>query len=89
MIETRIASGIEIAIIRVLRQLPRKSRIIAAVRQAAVSASRMTPCTAARTKMDWSNSGVLFSSGGNPAAIADNAARTSCTIASVDAEPVL
>src|ERR1017187_359392 len=36
MIETRMASGIEIAIIRVLRQLPRKSRIIAACLTAAM-----------------------------------------------------
>ena len=43
MTETRMASGIEMAMIRVLRQLPRNSRIMAAVRQAAVSASRMTP----------------------------------------------
>jgi hypothetical protein len=84
-----MASGIEMAMIRVLRQLPKNRRIMAAVRHAAVSASRMTPWTAARTKMDWSNSGVIFNSGGSAAAIADNADRTSCTIVSVDAEPVL
>ena len=37
--EVRIESGMEIAMISVLRQLPRNSRIMAAVRQAAVSAS--------------------------------------------------
>ena len=43
MIELRIESGIETAMITVLRQLPRKTRIISAVRQAAISASRSTP----------------------------------------------
>ena len=36
MIEQRIDSGIETAMMTVLRQLPRKSRIISAVRQAAM-----------------------------------------------------
>ena len=43
MIEARIDSGIETAMISVLRQLPRNSRIISAVRQAAMTASRSTP----------------------------------------------
>ena len=47
--EVRIESGIETAMITVLRQLPRKIRIIAPVRQAAIIASRTTPFTAART----------------------------------------
>ena len=47
MIEVRIDSGIETAMMSVLRQLPRKSRIISAVRPAAISASRITPLTAA------------------------------------------
>src|SRR2546430_2805177 len=42
-IEHSTASGIEVAMMSVLRQLPRKSRIISAVRQAAISASRITP----------------------------------------------
>src|SRR5204863_169132 len=37
---------------RVLRQLPRKMRIISAVRQAAITASRTTPSIEARTKSD-------------------------------------
>ena len=49
----------------VLRQLPRNSRIISAVRHAAMTASRITPATAARTKIDWSASGLIFSSGGS------------------------
>ena len=38
--------------ISVLRQLPRKIRIMRPVRQAAMMASRTTPLMAARTKMD-------------------------------------
>ena len=65
MIEVRIDSGIETAMISVLRQLPRKSRIISAVRQAAMIASCTTPSIAARTKTDWSASGLISSSGGS------------------------
>ncbi len=50
--EVRMDSGIEIAMISVLRQLPRKMRIINPVRHAAITASRITPLTAARTKID-------------------------------------
>ena len=50
--EVRIESGIEIAMISVLRQLPMKSQIIRAVRTAAISASRSTEPIAARTKTD-------------------------------------
>ena len=50
--EVRIESGIEMQTISVLRQLPRKSRIIKPVRQAAMRASRTTPWMEARTKMD-------------------------------------
>src|SRR5260370_357241 len=45
---TRIDKGIETAMIRVLFQFPRKSRIITAVRQAAMMPSRMTPWMEAR-----------------------------------------
>ena len=51
-IEVRMESGMEIAIISVLRQLPRNTRIMMPVKQAAITASRITPLTAARTKMD-------------------------------------
>src|SRR6266436_2352511 len=46
---TRMDKGIDTAIISVLFQLPRKSRIMAAVRQAAMIASRITPWMEART----------------------------------------
>jgi hypothetical protein len=52
MMDVRMDSGIDTAMMRVLRQLPRKSRIMAPVRQAAMMASQMTPLTAARTKTD-------------------------------------
>lgn len=68
MIDERIDSGIDTAMMAVLRQLPRNSRIIAAVRHAAISASRITPSMAAFTNSDWSNSGVILRSCGNAAA---------------------
>ena len=49
MIEVRIESGIETAMMTVLRQLPRKIRIISPVRQAAIVASFKTPSIDART----------------------------------------
>ena len=52
MIELRIDSGIDTAMISVLRQLPRNTRIISAVRQAAISASRSTPEIDACTNTD-------------------------------------
>ena len=45
-------SGIETAMIKVLRQLPRKTRIMNPVRQAAITPSRTTPLIDARTNMD-------------------------------------
>ena len=52
MMEVRIARGIEVAMITVLRQLPRKVRIMKAVRHAAISVSLTTPLIALRTKID-------------------------------------
>ena len=63
--ETRMESGMETAMIRVERQLPRKTRIMKPVRQAAMTASRTTPVMAPRTKIDWSESGVILSCGGS------------------------
>ena len=40
--------------ISVLRQLPKKSKIMAAVSRAAIIASLTTPERAAFTKIDWS-----------------------------------
>ncbi len=55
----RIASGIEVAMMMVERQLPRNSRIIRLVSAAAMMPSRMTPETAAFTNRDWSFSGTI------------------------------
>ena len=52
MMELRIERGMEIAIISVLLQLPRKRRIISAVKQAAIMPSRNTPSIDALTKRD-------------------------------------
>ena len=52
MMEVRIARGIEVAMMIVLRQLPRKVRIMKAVRHAAISVSLTTPVIAPRTKID-------------------------------------
>ena len=74
MIEQKIDSGIDTAMISVLRQLPRKIRIMAPVRQAAIIASRTTPLIAALTKIDWSEIGRIFSAGGSCAAISGSCA---------------
>src|SRR6266480_2731580 len=55
MIEVKIESGIDTAMMTVLRQLPRKTRIMKPVRQAAISASRTTPSIEARTNNDCIN----------------------------------
>ncbi len=89
MIELRIDSGIETAMITVLRQLPRNTRIISAVRQAAMSASRSTPEIEARTNTDWSASGLISSSGGRLAAICGSASLTLLMMSSVEALPTL
>ncbi len=52
MMEQRIDSGIDTAMISVLRQLPRNTRIMSAVRHAAISASRSTPAIDAFTNSD-------------------------------------
>ena len=87
MTEVRIDSGIETAMISVLRQLPRNSRIISAVRHAAITASRITPATAALTKIDWSASGLIFSCGGSVCATRGSSARMSLTTSIVEALP--
>ena len=60
MSEDRIASGIEIMTTSVERQEPRKSRIISAVRPAAMAPSRSTPSTELVTNTDWSNSSLIL-----------------------------
>ena len=67
MIEHKMESGMEVATTSVLRQFPKKSRIISAVRHAAITPSRKTPLIDARTKIDWSNSWLICSSFGSVA----------------------
>ena len=62
MIDARIDSGIDTAMMTVLRQLPRSTRISSAVRHAAITASRTTPSIDARTNSDWSASWSTFRS---------------------------
>ena len=52
MIEVSIERGIDTAMISVLFQLPRNSRIMSAVSAAAITASRTTPSMAALTNTD-------------------------------------
>ena len=58
--DVAIDSGIEIHTISVDRHDPRNSRIINPVSAAAMHASRTTSLIDDRTKIDWSNSGVIF-----------------------------
>ncbi len=85
--EVRIDSGIDTAMIKVLRQLPRNKRIISAVRHAAITASRTTSAIAALTKIDWSASGLTWSCGGIVCSTRGNSARISSTTSIVEAAP--
>jgi len=89
MIDVIIESGIDTAMISVARQLPRKSRIMRPVRQAAISASRSTPCTEARTNSDWSATGSIFSDAGTRLRSVGIMFLMSLTISSVDVLPLL
>ena len=59
------ASGIEVAMMTVERQLPRNNRIIRLVRPAAIAPSRTTPLMAAFTNRDWSDSTSILSASGS------------------------
>ena len=88
-IDTRIDSGIETTTMSVLRQLPRKTRSITAVSAAAMHASLTTPCTAARTKIDWSKSSETLSSLGSRLRVVGRVSRTRLTTSRVLALPSL
>ena len=75
--------------ITVARQLPRNSRISAAVRPAAIRASRSTPEIAARTNTDWSNRARMVMSGGSSFDALGSVCFSCSTMRSVEAEPVL
>src|SRR5205809_2022978 len=59
--ETRMASGIDTTITSVERHEPRKRRIMIPVSAAAMTASRRTPCSDARTNTDSAKSGLTSS----------------------------
>ena len=87
MTEVRIDNGIDMAMMIVLRQLPRNRRIIRPVNTAAITASRITPVTDPRTKIDWSPIGVIFSAGGSVSCTRGSSFRMPLTTLSVDAVP--
>ena len=87
--DDRIASGIEIITTSVERHEPRNTRIINAVRPAAIAPSRNTPSTELVTNTDWSNSSLILRPGGAAARIAPSACFTPLTTASVEALPFL
>jgi len=60
-----MASGIEVAMMSVERQLPRNSRIIKLVKAAAMMPSCATLLIAPRTNSDWSPIGAMSSCGGS------------------------
>ncbi len=63
-IEVRIESGIDTRTTSVERQEPRNTRIMSAVRPAAIAPSRKTLSMALLTKTDWSKSSWMFIPGG-------------------------
>ncbi len=88
MSDERIDNGMEMVMIRVLRQLPRNSSTISAVRQAAVSASVTTPFTAARTNTDWSPVASILAPDGSSSRTLGRRSLMVLTMLSVEAEPV-
>ena len=88
MIELRIDKGMEMAMMQVLRQLPKNSKMSAAVRQEAITASCSTLSMAALTKMDWSNIVAMLRPSGAPLAISGILDLIFSTILSVDSGPL-
>src|ERR1700675_2774953 len=86
-IEVRIERGIETAMIKVLRQLPRKRKIIIAVKHPAITASLTTPSIAAVTKMDWWASVGIFNHAGKEGPRRWTRSFSPLTISNVDALP--
>ncbi len=83
-----IDSGIEMAMISVLRQLPRNSSTMSAVSAAAMTASVTTPLTAARTNTDWSPVAAIEAPSGSSSRTRGRRAWISLTMFSVEAAPV-
>ena len=89
MTAVKMASGIELATTIMERQLPRKNRIIRETSSEASSASRTTPCTAARTNTDWSKSSFSSSPVGATCRMAGSASLAASTTARVEASACL
>ena len=87
-IELRIESGMDVATIRVERQLPTNSRTAMPARQAAVTISCTTSSIEARTNVEASLSGVIVTPGGSVLSSSGIFARTPLTTASVEASPL-
>ncbi len=85
--EQSTESGMDRAMMNVLRHEPRNNRIIKAVNAAAMAPSRKTPLTAARTNRDWSANSLTCKSGETVAITPGRAALTLRTTSSVEAEP--
>jgi hypothetical protein len=79
----------EVATIRVERPEPRNSRTMRPVNTAAITISRTTSSTEARTKVEASFSVVIFTPAGKVRRIKGIFALTPATTASVDASPAL
>ena len=87
--EPRIESGIEVAMMTVERQLPRKIRIIRLVSAAAITPSWMTPLTAALMNSDWSPISEMLRFGGMIALSCSTLSLMPAMIASVETAPFL
>src|ERR1700678_1646500 len=85
--DVAIDSGIDVQTIKVERQEPRKSRIMSAVKAAAIDASRTTSLMDSDTKMDWSNNGVIVSAPGSPALTTGSICFTFLTMSRVEVCP--
>ena len=83
----RMASGIEVAMMTVERQVPRNSRIIRLVSRAAITASETTPPMAFSTNRDWSLTRAMLRPSGSVARISATRCLMPSMMASVDAAP--
>ena len=88
MSELSTASGIDTVMMRVERQLPRKTRIMPPVSSAAMMPSRTTPVTEASTKPDWSPTVFRVTSGGSVSRTAGSRALIPAMMSRVEAEPI-
>ena len=87
VMEPSTASGIEVAMMMVERQLPRNSRIITLVSSAAMMPSRATPVIAPRTNSDWSPMKPILSASGSEIPDPDTFCLMPAMISSVETEP--